>query len=43
MTNELCGAIHKMCSHIDIKCGLPKGHNSPHRTLIQFLGDEKHG
>lgn len=38
MSKDLCGVIHSMCSHVDIKCGLPKGHNGAHRTLIQFLG-----
>ena len=41
MTTERCGVIHRMCSHVDIKCGLPKGHNSPHRTLIQFVGGKE--
>ena len=41
MTAELCGVIHRMCSHVNIKCGLPKGHNSPHMTLIQFVGGKE--
>ena len=40
-TESSCGVIHRMCSHIDIKRGLPKGHDGAHRTLIQFLGGRK--